>query len=281
MFATFHLTTGSVYKGKYKGQTVAIKEPIFRGKGQDGSIGDDDDELFMKEALCMFHEFRQEVTVLAQLDHPNIVALLGVSLRPLCMALEFAPQGSLFDVLEAEVEGLKQEQADVIQVSPVLRMPGGVLGHVMTTKVALQVWGGGTGMGRKCRYGEEVQVWGGGTGIGRRWWYGEEVHVQAWGRGTGMGGGGYMGKRCRYGVEVVVWGGGAGMGRRWWYGEEVQVWGRGTGMGGGGGMGTRYRYGEEVVDATFSLLFFASHTGGSCLRVHSHHRHNLPRLEVG
>ena len=258
MFATFHLTTGSVYKGKYKGQTVAVKEPIFRGKGQDGSIGDDDDELFMKEALCMFHEFRQEVMVLAQLDHPNIVALLGVSLRPLCMALEFAPQGSLFDVLEAEVEGLKQEQADVIQVSPVLRMPGGVLGHVMTTKVALQVWGGGAGMGRRYRYGEEVQVlygeevqvWGGGTGIGRRWWYGEEVHVQAWGRGAGMG-----------------W--------RWWYGEEVQVWG------GGGGMGKRYRYGEEVVDATSSLLFFASHTGGSCLRVHSHHRHNLPRLEVG
>lgn len=204
MFATFHLTTGSVYKGKYKGQTVAVKEPIFRGKGQDGSIGDDDDELFMKEALCMFHEFRQEVMVLAQLDHPNIVALLGVSLRPLCMALEFAPQGSLFDVLEAEVEGLKQEQADVIQVSPVLRMPGGVLGHVMTTKVALQVWGGGAGMGRRYRYREKMVVWGRGTCTG-------------------------MGKRCRYGVEVVVWGGGAGMGRRWWYGEEVQVWGGGGG----------------------------------------------------
>ena len=140
---------------------VAIKEPIFRGKGQDGSIGEDDDEIFMKEALCIFREFRQEVTVLSQLEHPNIVALLGVSIRPLCMAIEYAPMGSLFDILEMEMEKLKQEQADVIQVSPVLRMPGGVLGHVMTTKVALQVCESG------FRYGEEVEVWGRGAGVGK------------------------------------------------------------------------------------------------------------------
>ena len=49
-------------------------------------------------------DLRQEVTVLAQLSHPNIVALLGVSIRPMCMVIEFAPMGSLFGTLDKTVE---------------------------------------------------------------------------------------------------------------------------------------------------------------------------------
>ena len=93
------------------------------------------------KTLSKFRDLRQEVTVLAQLSHPNIVALLGVSIRPMCIVLEFAPMGSLFGVLEKKVEQLKEKQVD--SASAVLRMPGGVLGHVITTKIAAQVGRGG------------------------------------------------------------------------------------------------------------------------------------------
>ena len=85
----------------------------------------------------LLRDLRQEVTVLAQLSHPNIVALLGVSIRPMCMVIEFAPMGSLFGTLDKTVEQIKQDQAD--RASVILRMPGGVLGREITMKIALQV----------------------------------------------------------------------------------------------------------------------------------------------
>ncbi len=75
--------------------------------------------------------------MLAQLNHPNIVALLGVCFRPMCMVIELAPMGSLFGVLDKKIEQNKAAQAD--RASVLLRMPGGVLGHDMSTHVALQV----------------------------------------------------------------------------------------------------------------------------------------------
>lgn len=80
---------------------------------------------------------RQEVTVLAQLNHPNIVSLLGVSVRPMCMVIELAPMGSLFDILDKKIEQIKAAQAD--RASIILRMPGGVLGDEISTRIALQV----------------------------------------------------------------------------------------------------------------------------------------------
>ena len=85
----------------------------------------------------IYRDLRQEVTVLAQLNHPNIVALLGVSIRPMCMVIEFAPMGSLFGTLDKTVEQIKQDQAD--RASVILRMPGGVLGREITMKIAIQV----------------------------------------------------------------------------------------------------------------------------------------------
>eukprot|EP00731_Ephydatia_muelleri_P005646 Em0002g1822a len=126
---------GTVYKGKYRGQAVAIKELLSQGGHEEG--GEEEEEGISNEPLFMFRDLRQEVTVLAQLSHPNIVALLGVSIRPMCIVLEFAPMGSLFGVLEKKVEQLKEKQVD--SASTILRMPGGVLGHVMTTKIAMQV----------------------------------------------------------------------------------------------------------------------------------------------
>lgn len=75
--------------------------------------------------------------MLAQLNHPNIVALLGVCFHPMCMVIELAPMGSLFGILDKKIEECKAAQAD--NASVILRMPGGVLGHEMSTHIALQV----------------------------------------------------------------------------------------------------------------------------------------------
>ena len=79
--------------------------------------------------------------MLAQLSHPNIVALLGVAIRPMCMVIEYAPMGSLFGILDKKVEQFKAAQADRAYAIP--RMPGGVLGYEISTRIALQVghWG--------------------------------------------------------------------------------------------------------------------------------------------
>ena len=45
------------------------------------SLVTEEDVITSGEALFMFRDLRQEVTVLAQLDHPYIVALLGQSLH--------------------------------------------------------------------------------------------------------------------------------------------------------------------------------------------------------
>ena len=87
----------------------------------------------------LFRDLRQEVTVLAQLNHPNIVALLGVSIRPMCMVIEIATMGSLFGVLDKRLEQIKAAQAEAGRV--ILRMPGGILGHEISARIALQVCG--------------------------------------------------------------------------------------------------------------------------------------------
>ena len=106
----------------------------------------------------LLRDMRQEVTVLAQLNHPNIVALLGVCFHPMFMVIELAPMGSLFGILDKKVEQCKEDQADRASLIP--RMAGGMLGHEMSTRIALQV-------SRGCpRY-----MSGGGGGGGRRWYY--------------------------------------------------------------------------------------------------------------
>ena len=133
--------TAAVYRGKYKHNVVAIKKSLTPSQMENASAlaEEDDDQFYPEEALLLFRDFRQEVTVLSQLYHPNIVALLGVSLHPMCIVLEFAPKGSLFGILDKRIEAVKASQADAASTVP--RMPGGVLGHMMTLKVALQVRG--------------------------------------------------------------------------------------------------------------------------------------------
>eukprot|EP00731_Ephydatia_muelleri_P016582 Em0009g1006a len=131
--------SGAVYRGKYKRETVAIKEFLTQAEMENGASrrGPEEGGVSSTDALQLFRDLRQEVSVLAELSHPNIVSLLGVSLRPMCIVIEFAPLGSLFGILDKRIDVIKSSQADAAITVP--RMPGGVLGHMMSTKIALQV----------------------------------------------------------------------------------------------------------------------------------------------
>lgn len=63
-------------------------------------------------AFRSFSEFRQEASMLHSLQHPCIVSLVGISIHPLCFALQLAPLGSLNTVLEEKNKG-KGTNADL------------------------------------------------------------------------------------------------------------------------------------------------------------------------
>ena len=68
---------GKVYRGKYKGKSVAIKK-------------------YLSRVERAFTELREEAMILQQLHHPCIVNFIGVCVHPLCaLVLEEAPLRSL------------------------------------------------------------------------------------------------------------------------------------------------------------------------------------------
>lgn len=84
------------------------------------------------DAMRNFSEFRQEASTLHALQHPCIVALIGISIHPLCFALELAPLGSLNTVLSEKAKGNHYTQnlpqglpgaLSLIQPVPGLRAP--------------------------------------------------------------------------------------------------------------------------------------------------------------
>ncbi|GAU98326.1 hypothetical protein RvY_09487 [Ramazzottius varieornatus] len=76
---------GVVYRAKWKGQIVAIKRA---------------------ETETELQSFRMEVQQLQRVCHPNIITILGVSSdesqNPLCLVMEFADCGSLYNLLHGE-----------------------------------------------------------------------------------------------------------------------------------------------------------------------------------
>uniref|UniRef100_A0A8C1T2X4 non-specific serine/threonine protein kinase n=1 Tax=Cyprinus carpio TaxID=7962 RepID=A0A8C1T2X4_CYPCA len=115
-----------IYRAKYRGHPVAIKRFHFK-KCKQQSL-DSSTDTMMKHLQSMdaarsFSEFRQEASMLHSLQHPCIVALVGISIHPLCFALQLAPLGSLNTILEERAKGS--------QFVP--------LGHMLTFKVAYQI----------------------------------------------------------------------------------------------------------------------------------------------
>lgn len=118
-----------IYRACYRGQPVAIKRFHFKKcRQQTISSGTDTmmKHLQSMDACRSFSEFRQEASMLHSLQHPCIVPLVGISIHPLCFALQLAPLGSLNIVLEDRHKGSRY-------------MP---LGHMLTFKAAYQIAAG-------------------------------------------------------------------------------------------------------------------------------------------
>uniref|UniRef100_A0A671SI20 non-specific serine/threonine protein kinase n=1 Tax=Sinocyclocheilus anshuiensis TaxID=1608454 RepID=A0A671SI20_9TELE len=92
-----------IYRAKYRGNPVAIKRFHFK-KCKQQSLNSSTDTMMKHlqsmDAARSFSEFRQEASMLHSLQHPCIVALVGISIHPLCFALQLAPLGSLNTILE-------------------------------------------------------------------------------------------------------------------------------------------------------------------------------------
>ncbi len=73
------------------------------------------------DAYRSFSEFRQEASMLHSLQHPCIVSLLGISIHPLCFALQLAPLGSLNTVLEERRKGMERNIHYVSHLELVLK----------------------------------------------------------------------------------------------------------------------------------------------------------------
>ncbi|XP_045065895.1 leucine-rich repeat serine/threonine-protein kinase 1-like [Coregonus clupeaformis] len=118
-----------IYRACYRGQPVAIKRFHFK-KCRQQTISSDTDTMMKHfqsmDACRSFSEFRQEASMLHSLQHPCIVALVGISIHPLCFALQLAPLGSLNTVLEDRHKGSRY-------------MP---LGHMLTFRAAYQIAAG-------------------------------------------------------------------------------------------------------------------------------------------
>ncbi|CAH2274383.1 leucine-rich repeat serine threonine- kinase 1 [Pelobates cultripes] len=118
-----------IYRALYKQKPVAVK--MFQTKKYRTSVESSKDSMFKHlqamDVMRNFSEFRQEASMLHSLQHPCIVSLIGISIHPLCFALELAPLGSLNTVL-----------AENRQVPPTF-MP---LGHMLTQRVCYQIASG-------------------------------------------------------------------------------------------------------------------------------------------
>lgn len=76
-----------VLKGVYNGSAVAVK--VFQPPIVPGAPG-----AGMTPQWC-YLALREELSIAGHLNHPRIVPLVGVCLKPLCLVMQLAPQGSL------------------------------------------------------------------------------------------------------------------------------------------------------------------------------------------
>lgn len=97
-----------------------LPEQVAQGSASLTSLGSPDGcappadtmlrHLRATDAMKNFSEFRQEASMLHALQHPCIVSLIGISIHPLCFALELAPLGSLNTVLSENAKGTSQAE---------------------------------------------------------------------------------------------------------------------------------------------------------------------------
>jgi len=83
---------GKVYKCKYQGDPVAVKQLMMEG-------------MSAAKRLQRFQDFSMEAFFMSQLKHDNIVQLVGLCMNPMCLVTEFVPCGDLYHMIkENDVE---------------------------------------------------------------------------------------------------------------------------------------------------------------------------------
>uniref|UniRef100_A0A8C1G8M5 non-specific serine/threonine protein kinase n=1 Tax=Cyprinus carpio TaxID=7962 RepID=A0A8C1G8M5_CYPCA len=107
-----------IYRAKYRDHPVAIKRFHFK-KCKQQSLNSSTGTSHSSSVPAL--PPKPEASMLHSLQHPCIVALVGISIHPLCFALQLAPLGSLNTILEERAKGF---------------VP---LGHMLTFKVAYQI----------------------------------------------------------------------------------------------------------------------------------------------
>lgn len=100
------LLTSQVYRGMYKDKAVAVK--VF-SKGYHENV-----------LLRRYKDLRDELTIMTHLEHPHVMSLVGVNLKPLALVLELAPYGSLRNHIDLCPHGMQSGVVHQIlyQVSP-------------------------------------------------------------------------------------------------------------------------------------------------------------------
>ncbi|XP_048583428.1 leucine-rich repeat serine/threonine-protein kinase 1 isoform X2 [Nematostella vectensis] len=99
-----------------------------------------ENELEKTKVVRAFWDLRQEVAVLCHLQHPCVVRLLGVCLRPLCFLLELAPHGSLASVMEDITLGRRETEKEHVGAKSIkYETKQTPLGRGLTYKIAYQV----------------------------------------------------------------------------------------------------------------------------------------------
>lgn len=95
-----HGSFGSVFKGKYASASVAIKV-----------LNPDSNEFY-----------KDEVRIMTQLRHPNIVSFYGYCDTPQCIVMEYMPEGSLYGVLHNN----KKDLPWMVRIRIALNMAAGL-----------------------------------------------------------------------------------------------------------------------------------------------------------
>eukprot|EP00794_Sanderia_malayensis_P013704 gene13704-15131_t len=152
---------GEVFKASYKGEVVAVKRfhSTRQSRNFEGEFSSECkrrsadeatvrklatfipaeqticDQLEDNKVVRVFWELRQEVAVLCRLQNPFIIGFLGVCRVPLCFALELAPEGGLFSILDDH----SHKRDLMIQSSLDPPVMESILGRKLTYKIALQV----------------------------------------------------------------------------------------------------------------------------------------------
>lgn len=139
---------GAVYRASYDSIPIAMKQfsasvsgnlesSLLSGSSREILPADDYAASSFEalqageDAMALLRQLRQEVTVLKLLKHSCVVRLIGVQLHPIAFALELAPLGSLFDIMEKRLEKLHGIASNCLH--------GPVFGHMLTQRVLMQV----------------------------------------------------------------------------------------------------------------------------------------------